>query len=313
MNRSRAAGIALASALSAAAFVQWRTRAAVRNHPLPGRMVELAGTAVHYLERGEGRPLVMLHGLGAMLDDLVLSGLVARAATQYRVLAIDRPGHGHSSRPRDRLWTAMAQAELLHLVLQRLGAEPPILFGHSFGATVALAYALRYPVERLVLASGYYYPSARLDAPMLVPPAIPILGDLLRYTVSPLAARALWPLGARLLFSPRPVSTRFRGFPAWLALRPSQLRALGEDAALLLPSVAAMRREYAKLRVPTTIIAGAKDRYVSPKQARDLHDELAGSELVLVPGAGHMVHYAAVEPIMAALQGRPVDVRLAGS
>jgi pimeloyl-ACP methyl ester carboxylesterase len=305
MIQGRSARIGLLSALAAAAFVQLRTAAAERGHRRDGRFVHVDRTAVHYLERGEGRPLVMLHGLGAMIDDLVLSGLVSRAAAQHRVLAIDRPGYGRSSRPRDRLWTPMAQAELLHEVLRRLGIHEPLLLGHSFGATVALAYALRYPVERLVLVSGYYYPSARLDAPLLIPPAIPVVGDLLRYTISPLAGRALWPAWARLLFAPRPVARRFRSFPTWLALRPSQLRAVGEDAALLLPSVKAMANDYRKLAVPTTVIAGAQDRYVSPKQAERLHAEVAASELVLGPGAGHMAHYAAAERLVQALGTAP--------
>ena len=61
-----------------------------------------------------------------------------------------------------------------------------------------------------------------------------------------------------------------------------------------------MAQGYAKLGVPTTIVAGAADRYVSPEQSRRLQGEVAGSELVLVPGAGHMAHYAAPESIVAA-------------
>jgi pimeloyl-ACP methyl ester carboxylesterase len=254
----------------------------------------------------------MLHGLGAMVDDLLLSGILTRAAAHYRVLAFDRPGHGRSTRPRDRLWTPQAQADILHQALLQFDVAKPILFGHSIGATVALAYALRYPVERLVLASGYYYPSVRLDAPLLVPPAIPVIGDLLRYTVSPLLARALWPAWLRLIFGPRPVPQRFRAYPTWLALRPSQLRALGEDAALLVPAVAEMSPEYRKLAVPTILIAGEADRYVSAEQSRRLQAEVAGSELMLVPDAGHMVHYAAPDSILAALKReRTPDLRSA--
>jgi pimeloyl-ACP methyl ester carboxylesterase len=302
LNRTRTAGVTAGAALAAAAFVQLRTSAAERTHGLRGRFVLADDTTLHYLDRGEGRPLVMLHGLGAMVDDLVLSGLVAQAARRFRVLAFDRPGHGRSSRPRDRLWTPMAQAELLHEALRLLGIARPLLVGHSFGATVALAYALRHPVERLVLVSGYYYPTLRLDAPFLVPPGIPVVGDLLRYTASPLVGRLLWPAWLRLLFGPRDTPRRFRAFPTWLALRPSQLRAVGEDAALLVPSGAKMAREYGKLAAPTTIIAGAADRYVSPAQARRLHAAVPGSELLLVPGAGHMVHYAAGETVLRALE-----------
>ena len=293
-----------AAALLAACalFVQARTSLAQTRHRVRGSFVELDGTRLHYLERGEGTPLVLLHGLGSMIDDFVLSGLVAQAATRYRVIAIDRPGYGLSSRPRNRLWTPAAQAELIHRALRQLNVYCPVLFGHSFGATVALAYALQFPVERVVLASGYYYPSIRLDAPFLVPPAIPVLGDLMRYTVSPIVGRLLWPLWLRILFAPGRIPRRFKPFPAWMALRPLQLRASAEDAAVLLPGVRAMQPDYRRLRAPTTILAGSDDRYVSARaHSIRLSAEVAGSELVLVPGAGHMVHQVAMARVLEAI------------
>ena len=283
-------------------FVQARTALAKRNHRIRGRFLEVDGVRLHYLERGEGPALVMLHGLGSMIDDFVLSGLVARAAERYRVIVFDRPGYGRSSRPRERIWHPAAQAELIRKALLQLNVFAPVMFGHSYGATVALAYALAYPVERLVLASGYYYPTVRLDAPVLVPPGIPVIGDLMRYTVSPILGRMLWPAWLRLIFGPPPVPRRFKPFPAWMALRPSQLRAVGEDAALLLPAVAAMKGRYSGVRVPTVLVAGADDRYLSTEDHTGrLHREIAGSELVLVPGAGHMVHHFDAAKVMQAL------------
>lgn len=293
---------AAASAIGAAAFVQIRSRAAERSHRIRGRFLDVDGARLHYLERGRGPALVLVHGLGSMIDDFVLSGLVSRAAEHYRVIVIDRPGYGGSSRPRHRRWTIAAQAELLHAALRRLDVYCPLLFGHSLGATIALAYALRYPVERLVLASGVYYPSPRLDAPILIPPAIPLVGTLLRYTVSPLMGRLAWPAWLRLIFGPAPVPRRFRSFPPWMALRPETLRAIGEDAAYLLPAVTSMSADYKRLRVPTTITAGADDRYVSARaHSARLHHQIAGSKLALVPGAGHMVHYAAPQAVMEAI------------
>lgn len=303
MQSKKTAALAAGAALAGAAlFVHARSAAAERSHRVHGRFIDVDGARVHYLERGSGPSLVLVHGLGSMIDDFVLSGLVARAAERYRVIAIDRPGYGRSTRPHDRRWTLAAQAELLYRALRGLDVHCPVLFGHSLGATVALAYALRYPVERLVLAAGYYYPSLRLDAPLLVPPALPVVGTLLRHTVSPLLGRLLWRAWLRLIFAPSPLPRRFRPFPAWMALRPEQLRATGEDAALALAAVTAMQSDYRRLRVPTTIIAGADDRYVSARaNAVRLHREIAGSELVLVPGAGHMVHHVATSAVMDAI------------
>ncbi|HEV8108857.1 MAG TPA: alpha/beta fold hydrolase, partial [Burkholderiales bacterium] len=117
-----------------------------------------------------------------------------------------------------------SQAALLRALLSRLGVERPVLFGHSFGALVALAFALAFPADTrgVVLASGYYFPTARIDVPFMASPAIPLLGDLMRHTVSPLIARASWPHRLKLLFSPAPVPRYFEIFPTWMALRPSQ-------------------------------------------------------------------------------------------
>ena len=168
-----------------------------------------------------------------MVEDFVLSGLVREASKRYRVIAIDRPGYGHSERPRRFRFGAAAQAGLVRKALQALDVHRPIVLGHSWGTLVAVALALDYPeVPRsLVLASGLYFPSARLDAPLMGAPGLPLIGDLLSRTLSPLAGRALWPGFLRLIFGPAPVPPAFAAaFPAWLALRPGQLRAVGEDA-----------------------------------------------------------------------------------
>ena len=114
------------------------------------------------------------------------------AAARYRVIAFDRPGYGHTTRPRDRVWSPEKQADLIELALRKLGASPAVVFGHSWGASVAMALALRHPasVRALVPASGYYYPTPRVEAVAASGPAIPILGDILRYTLAPLVGRA---------------------------------------------------------------------------------------------------------------------------
>ena len=129
----------LGATLGAAAFVAARTQAAERAHRVRGRFIDVDGVRLHYLERGQGTALVLLHGIGSMIDDFVLSGLVARAAERYRVIVMDRPGYGRSSRPRRRRWTPGAQAELMHHALRKLDVYCPVLLGHSFGASVAAA------------------------------------------------------------------------------------------------------------------------------------------------------------------------------
>jgi alpha-beta hydrolase superfamily lysophospholipase len=132
-------------------------KTAGHNNPPTGRFLEVNGVRLHYVERGSGAPLVLLHGNGSMIQDFESSGLIDLAAKTYRVIVFDRPGFDHSYRPRNIVWTPVAQAELLRSVLDRLGVSQAIVFGHSWGASVAVALGLKYPklVQGLVLASGY--------------------------------------------------------------------------------------------------------------------------------------------------------------
>jgi pimeloyl-ACP methyl ester carboxylesterase len=139
-----------------------------------------------------------------MIQDLIISGLVDQFAKRYRVVCFDRPGFGYSQRPRTRIWTATSQAALFAKVLDQLGARDPVVLGHSWGALVAVAIALQehYPVRGLVLASGYYFPTPRWDFWLMSGPAVPVLGDLMRYTVAPLVSWAIMPALLQKLFAP---------------------------------------------------------------------------------------------------------------
>ncbi len=297
MNRRLGLALAAAGAAGAGALVHSRVRAERARHPARGGLVR----GLHYVEAGFGPPVVFLHGLGSMLQDYELSGVLERAAAEHRAIALDRPGYGYSA-PGPSV--PAAQAELLHQVFRTLGVAEPVIVAHSLGTLVALAYALRYPenVRGLVLASGYYFPTARPDALVLVPPAIPLLGTLMRHTVSPLIGRLLLPAWLKILFAPLEVPSYMERFPTWQALQPKQLLAVGREAALAVPVTAAMRKLYFTIKVPTTIIAGAEDRYVSTRaHSRRLHETLVHSTYVEVPGAGHMVHHAAPEAMLEAI------------
>jgi pimeloyl-ACP methyl ester carboxylesterase len=297
-----AAGAALAVS---ALVVRYRTRRVEMENPPLGAFIEVDGVRLHYVERGEGPPLVLLHGDGTMMQDFDVSGLLDLAAQHYRVIVFDRPGYGYSERPRGRIWGPQEQAALLHRALQQLNIEQPVVLGHSWGTLVALAMALDYPadVRGLVLLSGYYYPTVRLDVPLVSGPAIPGIGDLMRYTISPLLGRLTWPLMRKRLFGPSEPPPRFAEFPVGMMMRPSQLRASAAEALLMIPAVMALRHRYHELAVPLVIMAGTDDKYVkTDAQSERLHHALPNSELRLVPGAGHMVHHLAPQQVMQAIE-----------
>ena len=305
-NPLLAAGAALALALAGTAIVNRRatTRAERANPPL-GRFLTIEGLRLHYLEQGTGDALVLLHGNGSMIEDFKSSGLMDLAAEHYRVIAFDRPGYGHSDRPRSIVWTADQQADLIRRALERLNASRAIILGHSWGASVAVALALRHPdvVKGLVLASGYYYPKPRADALMLSVPAMPVIGDIIRHTISPVIGRLAWPQMLRKIFGPRSVPAKFAGFPQEMALRPSQIRASAAEAALMMPAAMSHATDYASLKMPVAIIAGEQDRLIDTnEQSARLHVDVPQSEFDSLPGQGHMIQQTATGSVMAAIK-----------
>ena len=307
---SRAAvitGLGVLGGAATALWVQMQARRAERENPPRGKFLEVEGVRLHYVERGAGTPVVLIHGNGVSLEDFEASGLLDRLAADHRVVAIDRPGFGHSSRPRDRMWTPKAQAKALHAALQALGITQARVVGHSMGAMVATALALDYPedVARLVLLGGYYYPTLRLDALVAAPVALPVVGDALRYTVTAAVSRATLNGAVKTMFAPNDVPDGFFGvLSREMMLRPGQLRANAEDAAFMMQAASDAAGRYGDLQMPVVIVAGQDDGIVDPHaHSARLHGDVSGSEFFIIPGTGHMVHHAVPSRIAEAVGG----------
>src|ERR1700684_2558858 len=139
-----AAAVAVGALAAVALVNRYFAKKPVKDTPPAGRFLDLNGVRLHYVERGSGEPLVLLHGNGSMIQDFESSGLIDLAAKSYCVIVFDRPGFGHSDRPRNVVWTPGAQAELINSALNRLGVSEALVLGHSWGASVAVALALKY-------------------------------------------------------------------------------------------------------------------------------------------------------------------------
>src|SRR4051812_2376200 len=294
-----------AAALGAAAlYTAKMTRDAERKYPPIGRFLDVDGVRLHYIEQGQGEPLGLIHGNGTLIQDFTINDLVDRLSERFRVIVFDRPGYGYSTRPRG-LWTPRAHATLFEHALAQLGVEHAIVLGHSWGTMVAVSLALQAPrlVRSLVLLSGYYFPTARMDVAMNAPMALPVIGDALRHTVSPPLARLMLPAGIRAMFAPASVPDAFdRLFPKALMLRPIQLRASAEDAAMMTPCVMELEKHYRELKLPVVILTGGDDQIADvDRQSRRLHEEIPQSELIVLPGLGHMVHHLAPDTVIKAI------------
>jgi pimeloyl-ACP methyl ester carboxylesterase len=297
-SRNRLAALLMAGFGPGAAIYNWReARLAEKKHPPDGEFITVDGVRLHYTDTGESKPAaVLLHGNGVTSADWRLSGVTGKAEGRYRVIAFDRPGFGYSERPNRRTWTPEAQADLIKAALDTLGAGKPILVGHSWGALVAAAFAIRHPdaLRGVVLVSGYFFPTSRVDSIVFSPPSIPVAGAILRYTFSPLAGQMMAPSIIRKIFAPEEVPERFlKEFPLPLTLRPWQIRAATEEASTLVRAAASLKGHYDSISVPTVIISGNADEITDfHLQSARLHHIIANSRLVVLPRTGHMPHYS---------------------
>ncbi len=275
-----------------------------RAHPPTGRFVSVGGVGLHYDDRGSGHPLVYLHGAGAMAAELHAGPLGNLLAKRYRVVAIDRPGHGFSGYA-PHLAGPRAQARLLRQALGRLGIERPVLVGHSWGGAMALAYAVEYPGELagIVNIAGWCYAARQTSIRLMASCALPLIEAT---SAAPFAPGLMSHFGRRTverIFAPAPVPPEFADFPLAMSLRIGQLRANGRDLLALNPDVLRLQRHYRRLDLPVEIMVGTADRIVDPQRhGRRLAAKVPGARLTEIQGAGHMPHHAAPAAVVLAVE-----------
>jgi pimeloyl-ACP methyl ester carboxylesterase len=298
--------LAITAALVLLALVNYSIALlAERRRPPTGRFVEVNGARLHYTDQGAGRTVVLLHGNGVSGDDYSTSSVAERLVGAYRVIIFDRPGFGHTPRPRGQLWRAAEQADLIHAALVKLDVRDAIIVGHSWGTLVALALAERHPakVRGLVLLSGYYFPTARLDTLLVAPLTTPVLGDILRYTIAPLIGWLTMPLAKRAMFAPSPVTERFkREFSTAMAVRPWQIYASASDGAAMVPDASRLSAQYGSLSIPIAIMTGDGDKVIEPEQANKLSQAIPDGTLQILHGIGHMIHHVATQQVVDAIE-----------
>jgi pimeloyl-ACP methyl ester carboxylesterase len=290
-----------------------REAAAEAAFPPTGRMIEVEGLSIHaHVEgrpRGEAPDVVLIHGASGNTRDFTHS-LTARLAPRYRVIAFDRPGLGWSEDGGERAISPEAQAAILRAAAAQLGVENPIVVGHSYGASVALAWALQDPgaTRGVVSVAG-----ATMPWPGGLGPWYAITGSRLgQATVVPMLA-AFAPMSRAdaaiaAIFAPDPVPEGYGAHVgAGLSLRRSALIANARQVNGLRPSVVAMAARYPDLAVPVEIIHGTADRIVPYEiHAVPLAGTLPRARLTTLEGAGHMPHHTRPDAVLAAI------ARLAG-
>jgi pimeloyl-ACP methyl ester carboxylesterase len=244
------------------------------------------GWRIHFLARGSGSPVLLLHGFMDSLQGW--RRIIGPLAERHRVLAIDTPGFGASERPIQLVYSLKQLAGVLEEFLRLQGVERAAVVGHSLGGALAWQFAhdFRDRVEKLVLEDAAVY--------LRVPRAARLLNWV--PSVIPRGAFGLYPMDARLIRASLRQAygdgSRVDEFSVERRVR--DLRVKGTAEALI--SNLASPRDLdvhiagSGLDVPALIIWGGRDRVLPLAHARRLHRELPNSCLAIVDEAGHLPH-----------------------
>jgi pimeloyl-ACP methyl ester carboxylesterase len=268
-----------------------------------GQFVSVDGIRLHYVSKGHGKPVVFIHGNPGSHQDYSTS-VLGEAAVSYRALAFDRPGHGYSERHDGKSTTVEVQASLLSEALQILGVEKPLLVGHSWGGSVALAMALENAehLSGLVLLAPAAYASGSPQWWVALP-NLPVLGRLFLSVLTPLIGRRLIRDSLRDAYHPEPVQHDYSQGAELLWTRPGQVKACAYDDRSLNETLNRLSTRYAEIRLPVVIVTGDSDLLLKPEEQADrLHQTIPGSELIRLPRTGHQIPQTHPESVSEAIK-----------
>jgi pimeloyl-ACP methyl ester carboxylesterase len=267
---------------------------AERAVPKIGKTLTVEGNKIHYTDEGprDAPVLVMIHGLAGNMHNFRYA-LTGALSPEFRVINLDRPGSGYSTRVDDRAATLPAQARILGAFLDELGVKKPVLVGHSLGGAVSLAMALQQP-EKIGGLALLCPLTQIMEKPHEVFEILTIKPKFLRlllgYTLAAPVSKITAKVSLSQIFAPEAVPEDFmtRGGGA-LGSRPSTFFGAAADLAGIQASLPALVvRCKADLKTPGGILCGADDAILDP----DVHGRRMqphGLFFEELKGAGHMI------------------------
>ena len=260
---------------------------------LAGLTVTLHGNDLHYVDAGDGDPVVFVHGLLGSHQDW--TSLLADLSDRHRVLAPDLVGHGASAKPVGD-YSLGAHAAMLRDLLDHLGVAQVTLVGHSLGGGIALQFAYLFPerVRRLVLVSsgGLGRELSLLLRAATLPGAewvLPVIASRWLLNRGEAVARGLSRVGVRAGSDANRAWERF----VLLGDLESRRAFLATSRAVIDPggqTVTALHRLSTIANVPTMLIWGAKDRLIPSFHAVEAQRALPHSRVEVFEQAGHFPH-----------------------
>ena len=245
--------------------------------------IQTNGIEIYYETQGSGTPLVLISGLGYPAWEW--HKMLPLLARHFQVITFDNRGVGQSDKPAGAYTAQMLAADVAGL-LDGLGVEQAIVMGHSMGGFVAQAFALNYPARvcRLILASTNF------GGPHHIPITAEAMAVLSDVTSDPLTR---FKNGLIVSTAPGFSEKNPALIQEWLEWRiANPLDVAGYQSQMmiglgLLAEAASFEYKLAQISVPTLILFGAHDKVVPPANADLLAKQVAGSQVVIFPDAGH--------------------------
>lgn len=297
----------IAAAVLAAAYLylaSWRiARRARALVPPTGRFVDIDGCRVHYVDEGTGSPIVMLHGLGGTLHHLSWP-LHPLLREEFRVISLDRPGSGYSTRSGDRPASPSEQAAFVAAFIEAMELDRPLVVGHSLGGAIALAVALNHPdrISGLALLSPLTHSRDAVPAefkPLYIPN--PVWRRIIAWTIALPQAVRYRDATLAFVFGPQapPPDYAVAG-GAMAGLRQEHFYATSTDCVAVGRDMPNLQARYGEIEMPVAIHFGTADRVLDcDEHGRSMVGKLRGLELDLAEGVGHMPQHADPERVAA--------------
>jgi pimeloyl-ACP methyl ester carboxylesterase len=284
----------VAAGVGSAVFSRRVTRKIEADVPMDGRTVDVGGDRIHYVDIGSGPPIVFVHGLSGQLRNFAYLPLEA-LAREHRVILIDRPGSGYSTRGPNSAANLYAQADTVKRFFDVLGLDKPVLVGHSLGGAIALAVALNHPdaVSRLALIAPFTHKQTE------VPKAFRSLllrwgwlRSIVAHTLATPVALATSATVLKHVFAPEAVPADFpqRG-GGLLSLRPAGFYGASSDlvAVEAAHDIEEMQQRYAQLAVPVDVLFGRDDIVLNWIRHGDALRRRSKRVVLKVVDGGHML------------------------
>ena len=253
-------------------------------------------------ELGEGFPLILLHG-GPGVDHTMFRPWLDPLADEFRLVYVDERGQGRSDRVDPATLTLSVWARDVDLLAEALELERFALLGHSFGAIVATTHAIELGTAAGYVISGGGDSSAALEADVQASlDALGAEGAAIAKSWEDEKTVRTEAEFAALMATQMPfhfAGTVPADFGAATLYAPEVLRQAANTGYGDFDYPPHLER----VTKPTLVIVGEHDRTTTPRAARVLHDGIRGSELVVIPAAGHMSYVEAPEPYIEAVRG----------